>query len=72
MVTHTFLITYTVLSAKYPCKATFNYTTDNSGKLLAQEIAHIAVPEHMQSSNIPANEPFVIDMVFDCGLDEDT
>lgn len=53
-------------------RSTFAYKTANKGSLLAQEFAEVAIPENMQEIlKIPANTPFNIEMIFDCGQNED-
>lgn len=67
MITHTYLITYTMYT-KMPKQITFAYKTANCGTLLAEEFAKIAIPEDMQNNQKePANTPFNINMIFDCG-----
>lgn len=71
MVTHTYLITYTAYG-NMPKRSTFAYKTANRGSLLAQELATVAIPEDLQNvQSIPANTPFNIEMIFDCGENEE-
>lgn len=71
MITHTYLITYTVYGV-VPQKITFAYKTANKGSLLAEELANIAIPENIQTDlKMPATSKFNIDMIFDCGKNPD-
>lgn len=52
--------------------STFAYKTANKGTLLAEEFANVAIPENMQETlKIPANSSFNIEMIFDCGENEE-